>query len=101
MYGENKFGLGDPYKKNIAWEKVRQVDSWMDSIYRYEFQFGPKGDRKRHRWKKTKYGFLSDRQGMELYEKKVSGRGEILALYSQGLKFNPTGDSLFLQPGCE
>ena len=55
----------------------------MDSTDLYEFQFGLKGDRKSYRWKKSKQGFLSDRPGTELYEKNVSGRGEILALYSK------------------
>jgi hypothetical protein len=36
---------------------------------------------------------------MELYEKNVSGRGEILALYSQGLKLNPKGTFFFRNKG--
>jgi len=99
VFSENTFGIGDPNRGEIEWERLKKVSNWTHGTY--EFEFGGMGDRRTFTWQRTKRPIFGDQPDMELRENVESGpSGEVLAVYKgcQGFLTRLRG-SFYLKKG--
>lgn len=86
IFSENTFGLGNPNRDEMEYERLIRVSKWKHKTY--EFDFGIRGDRRTFAWHRTRHPIFADQPDLELREKlEDGGSGEVLAVYKGGQGF--------------